>query len=87
MIIIDFYFQNNFIAKNVLLSKSEFYAGQLEEALSSVIYDDNQLTRIIVGRSEIDLNGIKEAYKKIYKTDLVDKISVSLRIKLRDFRK
>lgn len=66
-----------FLVKITILSKAQFYASQLEESMAGYGTDDHQLIRIIVGRSEIDLNEIKEAYEHMYGAKLIDRVSVS----------
>ena len=35
-------------------------------------FKDNDLNRILISRSEVNMDEIRDAYKEMYKTDLVD---------------
>jgi len=48
------------------LSKTDFYATRLYKAMKGLGTDDNTLIRIIVSRSEIDLEAIKEAFQTLF---------------------
>lgn len=56
--------------------KKEFYAMLLNEAISGFGTDDFLLIRIIVSRSEIDLNDIQQTYLKMYGNSLADDVQV-----------
>lgn len=55
----------------------EFYAKRLHEALDGIGTDDVTLMRIIVGRAEIDLGCIKDAYAKLYGETLESAVMVN----------
>jgi hypothetical protein len=44
----------------------------LHEAIEETMIDENMITRVIVTRSEIDLNQIKRYYMKLYGSNFVD---------------
>lgn len=46
--------------------RAGFFADRIYDATSSVGSKDKQLIRVIVSRSEIDLQAIKESYLKRY---------------------
>ena len=51
-------------------SKPKFFAEVLHEALTSNQTHDSSLIRVLVCRSEIDLEEIKAVYQKMYKKTL-----------------
>ncbi|XP_035229854.1 annexin A7-like, partial [Stegodyphus dumicola] len=64
-------------SENTLLSivyciknRNRYFAKQLKECLKGLGTDDSALVRILVSRSEIDLEDIKEAYIQMYQKDL-----------------
>ncbi|CAG9529618.1 unnamed protein product [Cercopithifilaria johnstoni] len=66
-------------AKNAYLAlidsiqnKPRFFAKQLHDAMKGIGTADQQLIRIIVSRSEIDLALIREEFERMYKKPLVD---------------
>ncbi|KAG0728545.1 Annexin-B12 [Chionoecetes opilio] len=51
-----------------------FYAERVNQTLAGPGTDDKALIRILVSRSEIDLEGIKERYKELYGRELSDDV-------------
>ncbi|XP_054707652.1 annexin A7-like isoform X2 [Uloborus diversus] len=56
-------------------NKNKYFARQLKECLKGLGTDDTALVRILVSRSEIDLEDIKEAYIKLFKKDLAEDVA------------
>ncbi|ESO88111.1 hypothetical protein LOTGIDRAFT_219490 [Lottia gigantea] len=52
-----------------------FFADRLKSSFSGLGTNDNDLIRIVVSRSEVDLQEIKEAYQAKYETSLNDAIA------------
>ena len=52
----------------------EWFATRVRNALEGSGTKDKQLIRIIVSRAEIDLRAIKEAYFKLYYSDMIEDI-------------
>lgn len=52
------------------LNPPEFFAERLHDAMSGAGTDDNNLIRIIVSRSEVDMHFIKLAFYKLYEKSL-----------------
>lgn len=57
-------------------NEHEFYAQRLYEALDGIGTDDDKLMRILVGRAEIDLGCIKDAYRESYGETLPNAVMV-----------
>jgi annexin A7/11 len=57
-------------------STAAFFANRLHRAMNGAGTDDTSLIRIIVSRSEIDMNNIKDEYERIYNRTLVSAIKV-----------
>ncbi|CAL1270978.1 unnamed protein product [Larinioides sclopetarius] len=55
--------------------RNKFFAKQLKDCLKGLGTDDSALVRILVSRSEIDLEDIKEAYLKLFKKDLAEDVA------------
>ena len=63
------------LLKAILIAKispSEYYANLIYEAISGSLLDE--CARLLVTRAEIDLNQIKNYYKKLYENDITDDI-------------
>lgn len=58
----------------VLKNRYKFFAERLNQAIAGAGTDDNDLIRIIVSRSEIDLGNIKKAYEDLYGQPLADAV-------------
>ena len=58
----------------VSLNPSEYFATRVNYAVKGLGTKDTLLIRIIVTRSEMDIPQIKEAYKRLYKKDMVKAI-------------
>lgn len=59
------------------VSSDEFYARLLNDALMGLGTNDLRLIRIIIARSEIDLDEIQKTYLKIYGHSLISDVKVS----------
>lgn len=57
-------------------SPAEFFARRLNRACKGIGTDERTLIRIIVSRSEIDLNAIKNEYKRLFHRTLLDEVKV-----------
>ena len=53
-----------------------YYANRLHRSMKGLGTDEESLTRIMVSRSEIDLENIKECFKKKYSKTLYSFIKV-----------
>ncbi|GIY03145.1 annexin A7 [Caerostris darwini] len=56
-------------------NRNKFFAKQLKDCLKGLGTDDSALVRILVSRSEIDLEDIKEAYLQLYNKDLAEDVA------------
>lgn len=57
-------------------NKVEFFASRLYKSMKGIGTNDKQLIRLIVTRSEIDLNDIKVAFERLYGKTLANWIKV-----------
>lgn len=58
-------------------SPAAFFASRLFTAVKGMGTDDNTLIRIIVSRSEIDLNEIKREFERMFDRTLLSAVKVS----------
>ncbi|XP_041357145.1 annexin A4-like [Gigantopelta aegis] len=56
-------------------SMPHYFARRVKECLEGLGTEDNDLIRIIVSRSEIDLQDVKEAFEEMYEKSLLDSVS------------
>lgn len=56
-------------------NKNKYFAKQLKDSLKGLGTDDAALIRILVSRSEIDLEDVKEAYLELYQKDLAQDVA------------
>lgn len=73
----EFEEKNKKLIKNILfavISPSEWFSKKLKKALNGENYDLDQLNRIIIYRSELDLNKIKDYYLNEYGRELYQDI-------------
>lgn len=66
-----------FLAVECVQSPAAFFANRLYKAMDGAGTDDSTLIRIIVCRSEIDLETIKQEFERIYNRTLHSAIEVS----------
>ncbi len=59
---------------NVCLDPAVYYATRVNYAIKGLGTKDTLLIRILVTRDEIDMPRIREAYKELYKKDMVKDI-------------
>lgn len=59
---------------DITVDHVSYYARKLHAAMRGIGTDEDALTRHIVGRSEIDLENIKEKYKELYGKELHEDI-------------
>lgn len=65
------------ISVECVQSPAAFFAKCLYRAMEGVGTNDTALIRIVVSRSEIDLNDIKREFERIYDRTLLSAIKVS----------
>ncbi|VDO58264.1 unnamed protein product [Haemonchus placei] len=65
--------------------KQKFFATQLYNSMKGLGTRDNDLIRVLVTRSEVDLQLIKEEFLALYNKSLEDMIKVGFEMKLRTF--
>lgn len=66
-----------FLIVECVQSPPAFFATCLYNAMKGAGTDDSTLIRIIVSRSEIDLNDIKKEFERIYDRTLLSAVKVS----------
>ena len=57
-----------------LISPSEYFATRIKKAIEGFGTDNKTLIRILVSRSEVDMNIIKKYYQQIYQKDMIEDI-------------
>jgi len=57
-----------------LISPSEYFATRIKKAIEGFGTDNKTLIRILVTRSEVDMNIIKKYYQQIYKKDMIEDV-------------
>ena len=57
-----------------LYSPSEFYARQINKAVSGLGTNDNKLIRSIIARADVDIKKIIKYYKKIFNKDMIEDV-------------
>ena len=57
-----------------LISPSEYFARQINNAVKDLGTNDTQLIRSIVSRADVDMDKIKKYYKKLFKNDMAEDI-------------
>lgn len=71
--------ENAFLAIiKCIRNKSGYFAELLNNAMKGMGTKDNDLIRILVSRSEVDLNEIKQEYKRMYGKSLYDVVKSEL---------
>lgn len=68
---------NGLVSVECVQSPSAFFARCLYRAMEGMGTNDSTLIRIIVSRSEIDLNDIKREFERIYDRTLLSAVKVS----------
>lgn len=61
-----------------IVSLPSFFAKEIQEAFKGFSLKESKLTRIIVSRSEIDLQDIKEEFEHHYESSLEKAVEVSV---------
>ena len=56
------------------MNPPEYFATRINKALKGMGTKDALLIRILVTRDELDMPQIKEAYKRLYKKDMIKDI-------------
>ncbi|XP_041360315.1 annexin A7-like [Gigantopelta aegis] len=57
------------------LNTPKYFAKRAKKSMKGIGTNDNDLIRIMVSRSEVDLQDIKEAYLELYETSLTEAVS------------
>ena len=57
-----------------LISPSEYFATRVQDAIKGFGTNDHLLIRVLITRDEIDMPQIKQYYKQLYGTDMVEDI-------------
>ena len=57
-----------------LLSPSEYFAREINDAIKGLSTDNDKLIRCILTRYSIDMKRIKKYYKRIYQKELLDEV-------------
>jgi annexin A7/11 len=60
-------------------NRQNFFAQRLNDSMKGTGTDENQIIRIIVSRSEIDLVNIRREYQELYKRSLCDDLAKELK--------
>lgn len=57
-----------------LVSPSEYFATRIKKAIEGFGTDNKSLIRILITRSDVDMNIIKKYYKQLYNKDMIEEI-------------